>query len=370
LKSKLARLIQIAFIIIILSGAASAEFRCRMCGQSINGTYYKTSSGEIYCESCWKSHSVCSKCGNLVLSVIDVDGVKICRDCYARLERCSICGSPLVGNYTEYSRLGLKVCSKCEREKPRCQNCGVPLKDPVAVGGILLCQRCAGKVERCHCCGEPLLGNFTFFEGNKSSKYCDKCVAGYPRCDDCGAPSGPDATKLDDGRYLCPDCRRIAYFEPASMTSIKTKVQSFVIDNMGMSIDHQVNFSLEGQGFIKQKAKNIHGDINGLFYRRGDEFDIYVLYGLREKDLISVIAHETSHAWQAENCPDDMALEDQEGFAQWVAYKALKFFNYDDFAGLMTDGDDPYARGLSKMLKIESNGGARAVFDAIKSKTR
>jgi hypothetical protein len=343
----------------------SAELRCSLCGRAITGTYYK-SNGNTYCESCWSSHTICSQCGKLVQSAINVDGRKLCSDCYARLERCSICGQPLTANYTQYPKLGLKVCSKCERDKPHCQKCGVPMAEPNNVGGVNLCQRCAGKTERCHCCGEALLDNYTFFEGNSSVKYCDKCVAKYPRCEDCGAPSGPDATKLNDARYLCPDCRRVAYFDEGLVTSIKTKVQSFVFGNMGMTVNHQVSFSLKGQDFIKQKAKNIHGDINGLFYRKGDEFDIYVLYGLREKDLISVISHETAHAWEAENCSDDLALEDQEGFAQWVAYKALMFFGHDDFAKLTTEGNDMYAKGLTRMLRIESRGGQKAVFDAIK----
>ncbi|HBZ00457.1 MAG TPA: hypothetical protein DEO84_03950 [candidate division Zixibacteria bacterium] len=359
-------IIQIAFIILLLCSAVSAGLRCQLCGRDISGTYFKSTSGEVYCESCWKSHSVCSQCGKLVLSTIAVNGANLCRDCYARMERCSLCGEPLVGNYTQYLKLGLKVCSKCEREKPRCQKCSVPMNEAIKIGDIVLCQRCAEKTERCHCCGEPLLSNYTFFEGNQAAKYCDKCTARYPRCEDCGAPSGPYGTKLDDGRYLCPDCRRIAYFEPGMVTSIKQKVQSFINYNMGMTINHQFDFSLQGQDFIKRKAKDIHGDINGLFYRRGDDFSIYVLYGLREKDLIRVIAHEISHAWQAENCPKDMSLEDQEGFAQWVAYKALKYFNNDDFAALLTHGDDAYARGLSMMLDIESKGGPKAVFDAVR----
>lgn len=268
----------------------------------------------------------------------------------------------------DYPRLGLKICAQCEREKPRCEKCGVPTNDPIEIGGVILCERCAPKVERCRSCGKPLLDDYTFFEGNKSFKYCSNCVVKYPRCDDCGAPIGPDGVTLDDGRHLCPDCRRVAYFQPGLVESIRQKVQPFVTGNMGMPVKHNLNFSLKGQDFLKQKAKDIHGDINGLFYRKGNEFDIYLLYGLREKDLISVIAHELSHAWQAENCPKDILLENQEGFAQWVAYKALKAFGHDDFANLMTEGDNIYARGLTRMLRLEANGGPKAVFDFIKKK--
>jgi hypothetical protein len=129
-----------------------------------------------------------------------------------------------------------------------------------------------------------------------------------------------------------------------------------------MPIDHVVNFSLEDRNFLKKKANGIHGDLNGLFYQKGDKFYIYVLYGLREKDLISVLAHEIGHAWQAENGPQNASLEDQEGFAQWVAYKALIHFGYPEFAKLLEEGDSVYSKGLNKMLKLEINGGTPAVF--------
>jgi recombinational DNA repair protein (RecF pathway) len=367
MKREIRILLLIGIGVLLLWGISSADLRCKMCGKSISGTYYKSATNEIYCEACWKSHTVCSQCGRLVQSTIQVNNANLCRDCYIKLDHCSICEKPLIGNYTEYPKLGLKVCSQCERDKPHCEKCGVPLKNSNRFGGAILCERCAGKTECCHSCGEALLANYTFFEGNKDFKYCDKCVDKYPRCEDCGAPSGKDATKLNDGRYLCPDCRRIAYFDPGLIGSIKKKVLAFISVNMGMTIKHQIDFSLEGLSFLRQKDKNVHGDINGLFYRRGDNFDIYVLYGLREKDLISVIAHEFTHAWQAENCPDKMAFEDQEGFAQWVAFKTLKFFNQDSFADLLTDSNDAYARGLRKMLQIESRGRAKAVFDEVKN---
>jgi recombinational DNA repair protein (RecF pathway) len=367
LKPKLLILSLIVLMLLLFSGIASADLYCHLCGKKITGTYYKSANGDIYCSSCWSTHKVCSQCGKLVDSVVTIEGLNFCPDCYAKLDRCSLCGKPLVGNYMEYPKLGLKVCAQCEREKPRCEKCGVPTNDPVTIGGVILCRRCAATVEFCHSCGKPLLDDYAFFEGNKSLKFCSDCVAKYPHCDNCGAPVGPDGVTLNDGRHLCPDCRRVAYFQIGLVISIRKKVQTFVTGNMGMPIKHDINFSLKGQDFLKQKAKNIHGDINGLFYHKGDEFDIYILYGLRQKDLISVIAHELTHAWQAENCPKDIPLEDQEGFAQWVAYKASKAYGYDDFADLMTEGDNIYARGLAKMLRIETIGGPEAVFDFVKT---
>ena len=211
-----------------------------------------------------------------------------------------------------------------------------------------------------------LLQDYSFFEDDKTLKYCLSCTKRYPRCDDCGAPIGPDGTTLDDSRHLCPECRRIAYFEPGLVTPIKQKVFVFVTTAMGMPINHEIKFSLEDRNFLNKKATQIHGDLNGLFYRKGDDYNIYVLYGLREKDLITVIAHEMAHAWQAENCPDDIELEDQEGFAQWVAYKALNYYSLDNFSRLMVYGDTVYTKGLVKILEIEKKSGARGVFDYMK----
>lgn len=333
-----------------------------MCDRVISGTYYRAADNNIYCEKCWKSNHVCSMCGKLVKSIVTVDGHEICASCYAKIDVCDYCGKPLIGSYTQYAGLSLRICPECEKTLPRCQGCGIPVKSPVKSGSAILCERCAQKVVHCHSCGEPLLQDYGFFEGNKDLKYCLNCMKLYPRCDDCGAPIGRDGTTLDDGRHLCSDCRHAAYFDPALVTPIKERVFAFVRSSMGMPVTHDIDFSLRDRKYLNNKTSDIHGDLNGLFYRRGDDYYIYVLYGLREKDLICVIAHEITHAWEAENCSDDMELIDQEGFAQWVAYKALNYFSLADFANLMKEGDTVYSTGLVKMLELEKKSGASGVF--------
>jgi recombinational DNA repair protein (RecF pathway) len=346
---------------------AHASINCDLCGKAISGPYYKLSDGRIICQDCRESIAVCDQCGQLTTSVINVDGRNYCSSCYAKLERCGLCGKPISGNFMYYPALNLKVCDKCEREKPKCERCGVPTNSPIKLGNAILCGRCAATIERCHSCGEPLLKDYSFFEGNEALKYCLECTRKYPRCDDCGAPSGPYGTALDDGRYLCPECRKVALFEPGLVASIKARVEGFLEGSMGMKITHEISFSLKDKNFLKTKAKNIHGDLNGLFYRKGEAYFIYVLYGLREKDLISVLAHEMAHAWQSEKCSEKLALEDTEGFAQWVAFKALYSYDNGDFAQLMLKADNIYSKGLVKMLAIEKTSGPKGVFDYITS---
>lgn len=341
---------------------AFASLRCQLCAREISGVYYTTTDGRIYCDACWSANAICTMCGQLTKSVIKIDGRNFCSNCFTRLEKCSLCGKPLVGNYTQYPNLGLKVCPNCESETARCDKCGVPSKELIKSGRASVCPRCSRQTERCHSCGEALLSEYSFYEGNDAIKYCFDCAKRYPRCDDCGAPSGATGTELDDGRHLCPDCRRVAYFDAGLIGSVKKKVFALVSGTMGLAVERDVAFSIEDRKFLEKKANGIHGDLNGLFYRKGDNYYIYVIYGLREKDIIGVLAHEWAHAWQAENSAEDIPLELQEGFAQWVAYKVLVHFGHEDFARLMTEGDNMYARGLRKIFEIERQSGTVAVY--------
>jgi hypothetical protein len=132
-----------------------------------------------------------------------------------------------------------------------------------------------------------------------------------------------------------------------------------------MKLQHDIKYTLQGQNFIIDKSAGSSGDLNGLFYRHGNAYEIYVLYGLREKDLCQVIPHEIAHAWAAENCRDNLTLEESEGFAQWVAYYTLRHFGFKDFSNTLLKGDNEYARGLRMMLEIERKEGRRAVFQSL-----
>lgn len=349
------------------STASSASINCSICGKEISGKYYVSARSQVICQDCMAKYTACSSCGLVTKSSISVNGLDFCRDCYLKLDKCSICGKAITGGYNQYPDLGIKVCLECERTSLRCDNCNVPVRKPVKVGNASLCERCAARAFRCRSCGEALLRDYTFFEGNRDLKYCSNCVKKYEACADCGAPVGVSGTKLDDGRMLCPDCSKGALFEPYQVTPIKTTVISYLENYFDMKVKHQIKYSLEGKDFLEKKSSGTHGDLNGLFYRKGEEFNIYVLYGLREKDLFWVISHEIAHAWQSENTSGNLAFEDLEGFAQWIAYKTLRRFGYDTFAQTMTNGKSDYSRGLRKMLDMESAGGIKAVFDYIKT---
>ncbi len=359
----------IALIIVVsLTSPARAALNCDICGKEISGRYYVTARGQNICEDCHVRYPACASCGLVTKSSVRAGDRFYCVTCYSNLKRCDLCGEVITGAYNHYPAIGLTVCPQCERQKPKCDRCGMPANELIKVGSANLCSRCAPGADRCHSCGTALLSEYAFFEGDRSIKYCQQCVSKYPPCADCGAPSGPNATKLEDGRYLCPDCRGIAFFEARMVTPVKEQVLSFLEREMGMHISHEISYSLQDVKFLENKSRTTHGDLNGLFYRKGDDFDIYVLYGLRKKDLVAVLAHEMAHAWESENCRRDLPLEDLEGFAQWVAYHALMNLGYEGYARTLANGKNIYAEGLRRMLEIQARSGSRAVFDYIKSK--
>lgn len=342
--------------------------RCSLCGKPIAGRYVKFDDGEVFCIDCMEKYSRCDICGKPSRSSTKIDGKTICRECILKLDKCDNCKKPIAGKYIKYPDLNLMLCEKCANTMPKCDMCGRPDKNLSAVGHKKVCRSCLKKLSVCYICGEPIEGEYVCFDGDISKKYCRKCVDKYSKCASCGSPVGNKNVKLDDGRILCHDCYKSALFEPAHVKAIKLKTLTYMESYLGMKIQHDIKYSLQGKDYIKKKSEGLSDDLNGLFYRINDTFEIYILYGLRKKDLYQVVPHEIAHAWSAENSRSGLSLEDEEGFAQWVAYHSLGYFGYLDFRETLKEGDNVYASGLRKMLSIERNGGKQAVFNYMTKK--
>ncbi len=358
------RKLSVIVLLVIIASAFSAEAKmtCEMCGKGISGRYVKYDDGSTYCMQCVQTYTKCAVCGKPSKSTVRVDGNDICRNCLIKLERCSFCGNPLTGTFYSYPDLSLKLCPGCNTKVPKCDMCGKPDLNLIRVGDNRICRDCFDKADYCRICGNPIQGEYMWFDGDSTRLYCQTCVDKYQKCSSCGAPSGRRAITLDDGRTLCRDCYNEGYFDASMVKHIKEQILTYLDDHLDMELNRDIRYTLQGQDFIVKKSEGLSGDLNGLFYRQGNIYEIYVLYGLRKKDLYQVVSHEIAHAWAADNCRDNLTLEEAEGFAQWVAYYTLKHFGYESFSRTLLKGDNEYARGLRMMLKIESKGGKSAVF--------
>jgi recombinational DNA repair protein (RecF pathway) len=355
-----------ATIILLLSAFVFAAPRCSLCGKTISGGYTKYDDGDIFCDNCVRTKPQCDLCGRPSLSLVTTGGTHICTKCLIHTNRCGICGQPITGKYVTYPELNLIVCSNCAQKIPKCDICGRPDKNLTSVGSKKLCAKCLAQAPVCAVCGEPITAGYVWFDNNRQKKYCVACTKKYAHCADCDAPVGPFGVTLADGRVLCPECYKTALFNAEQISPIKQQILGYFKSSLNMNIQHKVNYFLQGEDFLKTKSIGIQGDLNGLFFREQEQFNVYVLYGLRQNELVQVLSHEIAHAWASETYGRDLSLQTSEGFAQWVSYKTLGDFGYDDFRQTLLTGDDMYAIGLRKMLNIENSSGQAGVFNYIK----
>lgn len=263
---------------------------------------------------------------------------------------------------------------------PRCEKCGNILSGQYRIlEGKNYCEPCYEVIcPRCKICNSIIEGEY--FTGNdKKSKYCKKCYDFYSHCADCGVPAGPSGINLPDGRNLCSDCYSVAIFDEQKGDKIFEEVKEALKKSPGINVRFPIkNIKLVDKTRLNELLENKtleyipHDGVSGLHYYekingRINISEIYILKGLTPGRSLAVIAHEYSHAWQAENCPDKQESSVREGFAEWVSFKLLKTKGYKDEAEIMLKTADPvYGEGLKKYIELEKKYGSPGVFNYAK----
>ncbi|GAB4199362.1 MAG: LIM domain-containing protein [Roseiflexaceae bacterium] len=223
--------------------------------------------------------------------------------------------------------------------------------------------------DRCAICGGGLDGAL-FFMPNRPERYCAACVAQRPRCDGCGAPVGPGHWRLHDGRINCARCHATAIYDLAFAQELFYQTVGAVVADLGLTLRVGVAFRmLDAPDMARLRAA---GDTPppregtlGLYQRQGSLRVIYMLYGLPRLTFRMVVAHEYAHAWQGETCPllDDYDL--REGFAEWVAYRHLRYIGAEKAARQLLESSHPYRPLLERVLAVERARGPAGVIDHI-----
>jgi hypothetical protein len=189
----------------------------------------------------------------------------------------------------------------------------------------------------CFACGRPIDGAYYLINDQVAGTnqiFCSKCFK-LPRCFICGLPVKDNGIALPDGRCLCPrdgktavlkaeDARRIADEVNDSLnklfsrfTAIPTNVDVTVLDR----IDVDKMFQPGGYDF---ESPNLLGCITVKTNASLKRYSMRLLSGLPSVELKATAAHEFSHAWVAENVPqerrDRLSPDAEEGFCELVAY--------------------------------------------------
>lgn len=329
---------------------------------------------------------------------------------------CHICGRQLSGRYYQYDS-GLVVCATCDDRSPRCARCNVPLppaESALIAGRVRLCRGCRAVVSLCASCNEPIIHEwYTFGEivPAPERRFCTRCVQSRPRCDLCHAPTSVSPTVLSHGQFRCALCASdMVLQEPAIRSSYVDAVATFqritgrrletipplhVVGRLEMTsarrqflqgtqhIHHtpapppqqlgrliRQSLPIPDEHAIQREHLDDEAEARhtlGFFVRTGDRMAIYIEMGLTRGLLLGTLTHELGHAWQSEQLAHGTPHLDpliEEGFAEWIAYHALKDRGYITLTERATKRDDLYGRGLRHFLAIERARGLGGVLSA------
>jgi len=105
-----------------------------------------------------------------------------------------------------------------------------------------------------------------------------------------------------------------------------------------------------------------HQHLLGYFQRIDNDWNIYIELLLPRTLFQAVAAHELAHAWQSTHTTQAQSLKIVEGFAEWVAYRALLALGQQREAARLTRRNDLYGDGLQYFIALERQHGRGAVM--------
>lgn len=200
---------------------------------------------------------------------------------------------------------------------------------------------------------------------------CSTCVKEKSACSICGGPTV--ARKEVDGRFICPDCRKVAIDTTAEIETLYKEIQNFVQTLTGVKVDAStvpvrlVQADELDTRFAESSGRSFRAH---AFYRAYNPEMIYVLSGHSAYDLGPTLAHEYTHAWQSRVCPPQDRMV-TEGFASWVGYKYALSKGYSEQAQQMLRARDPdYGEGLKHCLEIEKRAGVKGLVEFVRKASK
>jgi hypothetical protein len=234
----------------------------------------------------------------------------------------------------------------------------------LAIVFLVLCAAVLADDPCRYCRGDKLLKKMHFVDGDKS--VCELCAKKLPKCDECHLPT--DLPKLRDGRFFCPSCKSLGVWTETTARNLQQSVVTYLQSLLGpTALKPCPPVKVVDQDEIQTKftASGRSIQVSG-FYQANNPEMVYLLSGSPPIELLSVMSHEYTHAWQSRNCPaQDRALS--EGFACWTQYKFLVSRGELNRAEQLTrHQDSDYGASLVKILEREKKIGPVKLVEWVK----
>jgi hypothetical protein len=219
-------------------------------------------------------------------------------------------------------------------------------------------------------CGEcqfPILKKYFQVTGIQEI-YCDRCFLYRPHCRFCGRPFREKGTPAVAAGPVCAQCKGEAVTDPKQVEAWIGEIRSWMGTDLGLNIHSPLKFRVEDEieKGIEKPRFEAYQEL-GAFIVEGERRSVVLVQGLPKVRLIETLAHELAHAWQWQEGVRDQLLEHKEGFAQWVAGKALQKFGHSAEVVVLKERPDLYGKGYRLFDRIEREEGIRAVLSYAKS---
>lgn len=241
---------------------------------------------------------------------------------------------------------------------------------------------------KCRVCEKPVEGKHLLVEDKARGgevEVCSVCADLESRCFACSLPVRPVATKLTDGRWLCPrdaneaiqdseEARKVCLDTRDHLDRLYSRFLSFPETNVVINIVDR--FTLESL-FKSPGYGRVCNDIFGATGSHEVGEGVYVhtisvLSALSRRRLEAVAAHEFTHAWLAENLSPErkatLAPEAVEAFCELIAYQWMEQQGATFERQVIKNS--PYTRGqFNAFLAADERHGFNTLLEWVKTGT-
>lgn len=228
----------------------------------------------------------------------------------------------------------------------------------------------------CVVCGKgPLAGHFWI---HPRGAICDDCEKLPDHCSICGLPikTGDGHIQTADGRLICRFDKPDVILTQDQANDLFEQTRSDVVDLYGRQFALKypnVTVRLFDVDYWSEKGRSGGLHAFGFAHTRKTSngictHEVIMLSGRTRDEMTSVAAHEYTHLWINENCPDSHQIDGDtvEAVCELTAYKLMRQKRNSPMQDRILR--NPYTNGkIQDLVAVEREGGTDYVLNWIKN---
>ena len=230
----------------------------------------------------------------------------------------------------------------------------------------------------CIVCGKgPLTGHIWL---HPRGPLCDDCEKIQERCSICGLPikAGDGHIQTGDGRFICKFDKKNAILTQDQARDLFDETRDDVVRLYGPQFAlkySEVTVNLFDVDYWSERGQGGGLHKFGFSHTRKTSdrrctHEVVLLSGRTRQEMTAVAAHEYTHLWINENCPDTHRIDGDtiEAICELTAYELMTQKKLPAMQKQILE--NPYTRGkINDLIAIEREGGTDYVLNWVKNGT-